>query len=333
MEGFIPRDANLVCSRRFGDCKDMSSILTVMLRTAGLPAYYTWIGTRSLPYTYTESPIPLVDNHMICTIRLNDQYLFLDGTDPTCVFGMPSEGIQDKQALVAIDDSSYKILTVPAPASETSQVTDSTILELTAQGLTGRIVTDLSGYYSMGLQGMLSYLNENDKKEQLKKRFFRGSNKFQLDSFRIIDLKDKNHIRLTAEFSLLDYAKHIGDDWYLNMNLFKFYLHQEIDFPKRKMPVEFDFRNKRKYVVLLKIPKGYQPDDIPSGKSYHNAVWGFDLLYEKKGDTLIFTQEFKNEHLLLMPDQFELWNKVLENLFPLYKETITLTKRQDTKDH
>jgi hypothetical protein len=26
------------------------------------------------------------------------------------------------------------------------------------------------------------------------------------------------------------------------------------------------------------------------------------------------------------PDHFELWNKVLENLFPLYKETLSLTK-------
>ncbi|MBS1565710.1 MAG: DUF3857 domain-containing protein, partial [Bacteroidetes bacterium] len=41
MEGFIPRDANLVCDRRFGDCKDMSSLLTLMLNTARVPAYYT----------------------------------------------------------------------------------------------------------------------------------------------------------------------------------------------------------------------------------------------------------------------------------------------------
>jgi hypothetical protein len=96
MEGFIPRDANLVCSRRFGDCKDMSSILTLMLNTAGVTAYYTWIGTREIPYKYSEIPTPIVDNHMICTIKLNNQYIFLDGTDPSCVFGVPSVGILGK---------------------------------------------------------------------------------------------------------------------------------------------------------------------------------------------------------------------------------------------
>jgi len=116
-------------------------------------AYYTWIGTRSLPYTYSETPLPIVDNHMICTIRLNDRYIFLDGTDPTCVFGMPSEFTQDKQALVAIDDTSYKILTVPTPDKELNQLEDTTLLELTDKGLKGTIAIGLSGYLFHGHAG------------------------------------------------------------------------------------------------------------------------------------------------------------------------------------
>jgi hypothetical protein len=108
MEGFVPREANLVCNRRFGDCKDMSSILTVMLNTAGVPAYYTWIGTRHLPYRYAETPLPLVDNHMISTIKLNDKFIFLDGTDNNCVFGMPSEHIQGKEALLAMGEKNIR---------------------------------------------------------------------------------------------------------------------------------------------------------------------------------------------------------------------------------
>jgi hypothetical protein len=327
MEGFVPRDANLVCSRRFGDCKDMSSILTFMLRTAGVPAYYTWVGTRDLPYTYVETPTPIVDNHMICTIRLKDQYIFLDGTDPNCVFGMPTEFIQDKQALVAIDDSTYKILTVPTPPKETNQLTDSTFLELTDQGLRGRIGVDLTGYYSMRLRGTLSSINEKNYHDYMKDRLHRGSNKFQLDSFDVVNGDDKEHSRLRGSFTLQDYAKHIGNDWYLNMNLFKFYVHEEIDYPKRTMPIEYNFLNKQKYVVTLKIPEGYQVSYLPAGKSYHNAVWGFDLRYEQKGDLLVLTQEFDNDHLQLRADQFADWNKVLENLFPLYKETISLSKK------
>jgi hypothetical protein len=327
MEGFIPRDANLVCSRRFGDCKDMASILTVMLNTAGVPAWYTWIGTRELPYRYSETPTPIVDNHMICTTRLGDKYIFLDATDPDCVFGMPSEGIQDKQALVAMGDSNYKILTVPIPEKDRNILVDSTFLELTDQGLKGKISVDLSGYYSMEMHGRLSYTNENEMEEYMKNRLSRGSNKFRLDSFAVGDRGDKAHIRLTGSFTLQDYAKHLGDEWYLNLNLFKMYEHEEIDYPKRKMPIQFDFLCRKKYVIVLKMPPGYQPGDVPEGKSFHNDVWGFDLKYEKYANSIVLTQEFDNDHLLLQPAQFEAWNKVLEVLFPLYKESVSLVKK------
>ncbi|MBS1567453.1 MAG: hypothetical protein JST39_23925, partial [Bacteroidetes bacterium] len=287
---------------------------------------YTWIGTRSLPYSYSETPTPVTTNHMICTILLNDQYIFLDGTDPFCVFGMPSEAIQDKEAMVAIGDTSYKILKVPVMPVSRNQVVDTTFLTLTPQGLHGNVALNLSGYYAMHVHGMLSRMQDKDRQEFMKNRFQRGSNKFSLDSFSVGSRDDKEHIRLTAAFSLPDYAKHIGDEWYLNLNLFKFYEHEEIDYPKRTMPIEYNFLSKRRYVIVLNIPQGYQISYMPKSKSYHNDVWGFDISYEKKDGRLIMTQEFENKYMLLQPAQFAAWNQVLENLFPLYKESLGLSK-------
>ena len=327
MEGYIPRDANLVCSRRFGDCKDMASILTLMLRTAGIDAWYTWIGTRDLPYTYSETPLPIVDNHMICTIRLGDNYIFLDGTDPYCVFGMPSFAIQDKQALLAIDDSNYRVLTVPTPAKEENQLAYTTILDITPGGVKGEISAYYTGYYASTLQDRLSWSDANEIEKGMKFRLSRGSDKFTLDTFRIDDHKDNGHLHITGGFTLEDYARQVGGEWYINMNLFKFYENEEIDYPKRKMPIEYRFLGQRSYVVILNIPAGYELEEVPAGKTYRNAVWGFSMNYAKKGRQLIFTQEFDNDHLLLEPGQFADWNKVLENLFPQYRTTIALQKK------
>jgi hypothetical protein len=41
MEGFIPRPAATVFQRRYGDCKDMSSIIHTLLRAKGIEAYLT----------------------------------------------------------------------------------------------------------------------------------------------------------------------------------------------------------------------------------------------------------------------------------------------------
>ncbi|HVM87380.1 MAG TPA: DUF3857 domain-containing protein [Puia sp.] len=326
MEGFVPRDANLVCSRRFGDCKDMSSILTTMMKAAGVPAYFTWIGTRDLPYKFSGVPLPLVSNHMICTIKLNDKYIFIDGTDPTCVFGMPPYAIQDKEAMIAVDENNYKIMKVPVIDKNENVLSDSTWLELTDKGIKGRIKKDMKGYYAMGIYGMLMYQNAKSIKDNIKEEFQRGSNKFQLDSFRVNKKETNDDISISANFTLPDYSKKIGGDYYLNLNLFKFYEHEEIDYPKRKMPIEYNFKFKKKYVTLLKIPEGYQVSYLPEGKSYHNDVWGFDMKYERKQGWVALIIEFDNDHLQLTNNQFEQWNKVLENLFPLYKETVSLSK-------
>ncbi|WP_162847055.1 DUF3857 domain-containing protein [Mucilaginibacter gracilis] len=326
MEGFVPRDAGLVCSRRFGDCKDMASILTEMLNAAGVPAYFTWIGTRDLPYKFSEVPLPLVSNHMICAIKLNDQYIFLDGTDPTCVFGTPSYGIQDKEAMIAINEQEYKILKVPVMEKTSNLFTDTTWLELGPTGISGKIKQELQGYFASNIYARLMYANGKNLKESMKYEFERGSNKFQLDTFQIEKKPTTDKIALSANFSLHDYAKKIGNEYYLNLNLFKFFADQQIDYPKRAMPIEYSFKYIKKYVTMLKVPEGYKITYLPQGKEYHNNVWGFNLQYEQKGNWVILTQQFYNDNLMLSSDQFEPWNKVLENLFPLYKETLSLTK-------
>jgi hypothetical protein len=326
MEGFVPREANLVCTRRFGDCKDMSSILTVMMKAAGIKAFYTWLGTRHLPYLFSQLPLPMVSNHMICTIDLDGKYIFLDGTDPNCIFGYPPEAIQNKEAMIAINEKEYKILKVPVIDKSFSMLTDSTWLELSEQGIVGNIKRVLTGYYAMNMHSWLQYTPQTDLKERMRNMFNRGSNKFQLDSFSLRRNEDPNLVEVSSRFRLPDYAKKIGNEWYLNLNLFKFYLDEEIEYPKRKMPIEYDFKSVRTYVTLLKLPNGWKVSDLPENKSFHNSVWGFDLKYEVEGDYVVLTQQFDSDQIMLTSDQFEQSNKVLEYLYPQYKKTLTLLK-------
>jgi hypothetical protein len=327
MGGLVPRDASLVCSRRFGDCKDMASILTVMLKYAGVPAYFTWIGSRALPYDYTEVPLPITDNHMIATIKLDSNYIFLDGTDSYCVFGTPSGHIQGKQALIGISETEYKIIRVPEYEKEKSLLIDTTYLELSEKGISGSVSINMTGYYATDMYSAMNYINERDKEKYMKGFFNRGSNKFRLNKYEILNTENPNTFRLTGQFELEGYSKKIADEWYLNLNLFKFYEHQEIDYPRRNIPIEHDHKGTVKYVTVLNIPEGYKVSYLPAGKSFHNDTWGFDITYEQKKSQVVMTQSFENNHLLLQPDKFQAWNKVLENLFPLYKETISLSKK------
>lgn len=327
MEGFVPRDANLVCHRRFGDCKDMASILTIMLRRAGMKAYYTWIGTRKLPYTYEETPLPLVDNHMICTLLLDDSYIFLDGTDPSCVFGIPADHIQGKEALVGIDGSRYKIITVPVVAKEENVYSDTTWMSLDDKLLKGEVKLHLRGYYATDLRTKLTYMSNTDKEKFSKELAGRASNKFSSEACQFgPDDQDKNTASFSCRFKLPDYGKNVAGNLFINMNLIRPYEHQEIDYPKRKIPVEWDFKFIKRFVTILRIPDGYQVDYLPADKQFSQEGFGFHFYYTRQGNEVIYTQLFFNEHLILQPSGFANWNKVLEHMFPQYKETVSLIK-------
>jgi len=327
MEGFIPRDASLVCSRRYGDCKDMTSILTAMLQHAGVQAYFVWIGTRSLPYEYNTVPLPIADNHMICAVKLDSTFIFLDGTDSHCVFGIPSGHIQGKQALVALNENEYKVVTVPVVEKEKNTYSDTTFLRLTEKGIQGNIRIGMTGYFAMDLYSIMNQTDSKSREKFMNNFLSRGSNKFKLDKFEIVDTRNPNKYYISSEFELQGVDKKIGDDWFLNLNLQKLFEHREIDYPRRKLPVEFEFKNERQYVTILEIPEGYKLSYLPKNKSYKNDVWGFELSYEEKNNQVILTQRFESNDLLLPIEKFQSWNKVLENLLPAYKETISLSKK------
>ncbi|MBK8808881.1 MAG: DUF3857 domain-containing protein [Bacteroidales bacterium] len=74
--GFIPSKAEEVLQKKYGDCKGMSVLLYSLLKNAQIKSYLTWVGTRDIPYSYSELPTPNVDNHMIVVVENNDSLFF-----------------------------------------------------------------------------------------------------------------------------------------------------------------------------------------------------------------------------------------------------------------
>ena len=328
LEGFRPRQAAEVCSKRYGDCKDMSSIITQMLRIAGIKAYYTWIGTRDIPYTYTEIPLPIVDNHMISTALINGNWMFFDGTDPNARFDMPPAFIQGKEALVSINEKEYKVLTVPVAQPEKSVIIDSTFISLDDNGINGCESVSYNGYFGKEIYTALLYRDENETKEYVKKKMSKGSNKFTLGKYSIARINsDENLANITADFTLPGYGKKVGSEYFINLNLEKIFENQVIDTLKRKVPWEVDFNYNIRQYHILEIPKGYTVSYLPKDFRFENDLIKIDMYYKIENDKVIAAQEVKNKKLLINPPDFEEWNKPMKAVQPFYKESVVLEKK------
>lgn len=327
LEGFRPRQAAEVCSKRYGDCKDMSSIITQMLHIAGIEGYYAWIGTRDLPYKYTEVPLPIVDNHMISVAKIEGQWYFLDGTAPHALINLPPPHLQGKQTLVAIDENKYEILTVPTQDEAVNVLTDSTFIHLQEGGIKGKGSIRYNGYFAADVWDALLYRNERNRQDFVKSKLVRGSNKYLLGKFDISGGAEHNHAAIDAEFEIPGYGKKVGDAYYINLNLGRLFDNQTIDTAKRKVPMAFEYKYKFEVHHVLQIPEGYQLTYKPKDFAIETPFYKMEIGYTQQGDKVIATQRLHNKVLMLSPTDFEKWNKPLAGLQAQYKEQIVLEKK------
>lgn len=327
LEGFVPRQAKDVCSKKYGDCKDMASLLTVMLNQAGIKAHYTWIGTRSIAYDYNDVHLPITDNHMICAANIENKWIFLDATDPNCIFEMPTDAIQSKQALIAIDDDNFVIERVPTIDYSINTIVDTTKIFLKESGIKGSIAIHFTGYCGSDTYNYLEHKDESQIKDYVKARLSKGSNKFIVNDYAINKYNtEKKELSMNGNFELAGYAKQIGDEYYINLNLDKYQTNTFIDTSKRKVDVSYDFKFNWKQYTILNIPEGYEVSYIPKNYKTDIGDFAYEIKYETINKQIVLSQQFINNTLMFAVDKFNDWNKTVKDLNSQFKEQVVLKK-------
>jgi hypothetical protein len=75
-----PSDPSTVCNRRFGDCKDKSFLLVIVLRLLGIEAWPVLVNTTERRTLDLWQPSPLAFDHAIAVVRLDGKIHWFDPT-------------------------------------------------------------------------------------------------------------------------------------------------------------------------------------------------------------------------------------------------------------
>lgn len=326
--GFVPRGSASVCKKRYGDCKDMANLLYEMLNHAGVPAYRAWIGTRNRQYTYTEVPTPLVDNHMITAAEIDGEMIFLDGTDEHISFGQPSSFTQGKEALIGIDDKTFKLIQVPEwEASKSVTQVESTIT-LNENTVQVSEVRNLSGYQKTDFIVDYKYDKETLTDEEfLNQKLKLGNNKTAYQNIEKANFDNSDiPLEISYDLEINNYTKTIGSKVFLNLNIDRVYSDKLIDVEKRRFSKKIDHKFKKVYTTTLNIPEGYTVNKLPEELKFENDDFGFEISYLRKGDQIIQNKTLYVNTLQVQNENFELWNQFIKSLVKAYKKSIILEK-------
>jgi len=325
--GFIPRQANEVFQKKYGDCKDNSSILYKMLDIAGLKGDLTWIGTRSIPYDYNEVPTPLVDNHMILSYTDNGNTYFLDATGRYVPIDFPTSFIQGKEALIADGPSNYIIKKVPIIPAEKNAVIDNTTVNLIGEDLIGVSKVEISGYNKINCFNYLENETTDDKiKAFYNDRLQKGNNKFLINSLSETNKYDyEKNLIVDYNFTINGYAKKLGDEIYVNLNLIKD-LSEYKTKKDRKNDIEYNHTNAFNHTTTLIIPEGYTIDYVPENVSFSNDYLSTNVTYTVKKNSVVYNHSYSLNFINLNLDEQKQVNSLIKKTEKAFKEVIILKK-------
>ncbi len=299
MNGLVPAPADQVHKAGYGDCKGMSNLLYELLRAQGLRAHLTWVGTRDLPYRYTELANSDCDNHMIVALDLADTTYFLDGTAGMNAFGVPSGFTQGKEALIAISAGDHAVKEIPVMPASFSTLVDSVRVRIDGTALTGTGTFRATGYDRYMIARWLSGTTGPKRDALIRSLLMKGSNKFMVDSATVSGLDDAAApLTIRYGFRIPDQVRTTNGRSYVPLTLSDPWEGQHYN-KDRKLPIEIDHCYERHYVVHLDLPPGATCRDLPVERSVEEEAFGYAVSIAGDDRSVTSTASFRVNKLLL----------------------------------
>lgn len=325
--GFVPREANLVLQRKYGDCKDKTSLLVAMMKSQGLKASYTWIGTRDIPYKLSEFATGSNFNHMIAVWwDDNNNPVILDGTTHYNPLDDIPAFIQGKECLIDNGPEKYTVYTIPVDSPEKNTVYDSLTVELKGDTLAGSGTGIIHGELRSDMLDYFEGKTLTDLPGIVNKIMPKASNKFIIEFVNPVTTADADApLKFDYKFYLPDYLTTNHNVAYLNLNLDRFPAETNLK-DDRWAPFKINNTIRHIFVCTFKIPEGYEVRDIPKNSSYDNKLFGYNQSYKISGGVIILKTVVTLNFQVIEDEEMALFREMLSQLTGNYLKTIPIYK-------
>ncbi|HRY98015.1 MAG TPA: DUF3857 domain-containing protein [Bacteroidales bacterium] len=326
MGGLVPRKPDQVLAQRYGDCKDNSGLLHVLLKLAGIPSYLSWTGSRDLPYSYDEISSPATDDHMIVTCLLDGDTFFLDPVTEYHHCTLPSRFTQGKQVLAAISHDSALILNIPVVSPSRNFIRDSVALTIDGTDLHGKGSLYARGYRKVALADILTRPQGPARQEALEGYLQKGNNKFVVEDVETGPLPSFSpDLQLGYRFNIGNYVHAIDDRLFIDLNLSRKMLPYK-PVKDRQTPIELGSTLSDTLFITLEIPKGFHLQYLPPTMEFSGADFGYSLSYASEGNLIRARHAFRCSKLMIESMEIPAWAAFIASLEAAFKETIILQK-------
>jgi hypothetical protein len=323
--GYKPESAQNVFKNKYGDCKGKANLTREMLKLAGFDAHLTWIGTNDIPYDYSV-PSLAVDNHMICTLILNDKKYFLDATEDYIAFNDYAHRIQGRQVLIENGSGKYILDHVPEFGADRNKEENTIKLSLVDDVLKGSVKTIYNGEQKTNILRGYASVRSDNQEEALKKYLASNDKNLKLSNVKSSDLQDRqNPLSFNYDLEISNYVTKVGKEIYVNVDKDKEFVQMDLDSERVN---DYEFNNKILIVshYELSIPSGYKVDYLPQAVTLKHPDFSFSLSYKQAGNKITYEKKITIDNAVIHKKDFREWNSTVKDIKKFYNDQIVLVK-------
>jgi len=327
ISGWRPHPAKTTAERRFGDCKDLTTLLVSRLRASGITACPCLILTRGQGKLDTTFP-GFEFNHVIAAAIIDNDTIWMDPTCFRCPFGEIPEAVRNLPALMITDRGGVLVTTAATAPDKNSIIKrlDMTLHNDLSLDINAGI--EYHGYFGRYFRNSFDHMDRDESLALIRNIIPGGGKRYELTAHRILNPDDRCgpiSIELTA--SRKKKLKRIGGAVYVRPELFSdldFYSTIELD--GRTDPIDITPPRTFAYTITIKLDDTYRYDSITIPKP-DSAVFDFGETFytcsaDNAGITIDFSLTVKQD--IIPPEDFDAFDTFRQKLNDLTDQYIKI---------
>jgi len=331
---FIPKNADLTCSGKIGDCKDVATVMINMLTQLGIESHFVLVKTNS--YFDMETVPSMYFDHVIAGVKLNGEMKYYDLTTDNYPHYVINENDVNAWGLI-IDGPDEKLFRLPNDYLNTDK-----------NGIQYDIVAQINNDYSIDIEvdaeykgllsGLLREWIEAKPKHEVENKLLEmiGEELFNNVKLEQMDFENPDNITepLRGKYKLKSdkYSDNVLDIYFMNVPFLN-PVNNSVVFSSEERMNTLDLSlitevAPTKESLLLRFPEGKRLYKLPEDISIDNEYFSYQLKFTKEKDAVkvVKYQKFKKQHVTV--DEFNIIKDVYTKLYDADKTKIVLVNKK-----
>lgn len=322
--GLKPYPASYVCEKKYGDCKALTVYMKALLDKVGIPSYYTLIYAGNNPVPIKEHFPSQQFNHVVLTIPLEKDTIYLENTAGYLPATYVGTFIQDRSALL-VDSINSRLINMPA--LKLNDVVESSNYEFNLDQEGNGDLTIAARFKGKKFEEFRYYQHHLNIKEQ-KQRIEEILNveHYELKNWNFIAApRNQEYIDIQAKLFLKQQFRQIS---YLSV------LHPlPIEIPKleppemRHSPLRINYpihkTDTLNYVISSLNPSNCQ---LPENAEISSPFGKYKEIYQRSGKSIQVIKHFEMESGYYTKDQYKPIYDFIQSVYDIQKQSNIILK-------